>query len=121
MEKIILIKYGELTTKKANRNYFINLLYENVKDSLKKYDVKISKNRVRMFIEVNDNHFNEVIEALSCVLTHDNVRMITFDFTSDFCSMMEAGIRRENRKDYVDMIAATLILQGYLDLRGNKQ
>ncbi len=32
--------------------------------------------------------------------------------------MMEAGIRRENRKDYVDMIAATLILQGYLDYRG---
>ena len=27
-------------------------------------------------------------------------------------AMMEAGIRRENRKDYVDMIAATLILQG---------
>ena len=36
-------------------------------------------------------------------------------------AMMEAGIRRENRKDYVDMIAATLILQGYLDLRANKQ
>ncbi len=32
-------------------------------------------------------------------------------------AMMEAGIRRENRKNYVDMIAATLILQGYLDLR----
>ncbi|MBQ2803133.1 MAG: Holliday junction resolvase RuvX [Lachnospiraceae bacterium] len=31
--------------------------------------------------------------------------------------MMEAGIRRENRKEYVDMIAATLILQGYLDYR----
>ena len=30
-------------------------------------------------------------------------------------AMMEAGIRRENRKDYVDMIAASLILQGYLD------
>ena len=30
-------------------------------------------------------------------------------------AMMEAGIRRENRKDYVDMIAAELILQGYLD------
>ncbi len=29
--------------------------------------------------------------------------------------MMEAGIRREHRKDYVDMIAAELILQGYLD------
>lgn len=29
--------------------------------------------------------------------------------------MMEAGIRRENRKDYVDEIAAVFILQGYLD------
>ena len=29
--------------------------------------------------------------------------------------MMESGIRRENRKDYVDSIAAALILQGYLD------
>ena len=34
-------------------------------------------------------------------------------------AMMEAGIRREHRKDYVDMIAAVLILQGYLDLRSN--
>ena len=30
-------------------------------------------------------------------------------------TMMEAGVRRENRKDYVDMIAATIILQDYLD------
>ena len=30
-------------------------------------------------------------------------------------AMMEAGIRRENRHEYVDMIAASLILQGYLD------
>lgn len=36
-------------------------------------------------------------------------------------AMMEAGIRRENRKDYVDMIAATLILQGYLDWRGRRE
>ena len=28
--------------------------------------------------------------------------------------MMEAGIRRENRKEYVDQIAASFILQGYL-------
>lgn len=32
-------------------------------------------------------------------------------------AMMEAGIRRENRRNYVDMIAAQLILQGYLDKR----
>ena len=32
-------------------------------------------------------------------------------------AMIEAGIRREKRKDYVDKIAASLILQGYLDSR----
>ena len=32
-------------------------------------------------------------------------------------AMMEAGIRRENRKEYVDKIAAALILQSYLDNR----
>lgn len=32
-------------------------------------------------------------------------------------SMIEAKIRREDRKKYVDMIAAVFILQGYLDNR----
>lgn len=36
-------------------------------------------------------------------------------------AMMEAGIRREHRKDYVDQIAATLILQGYLDWKGRQK
>lgn len=34
-------------------------------------------------------------------------------------TMKEAGVRRENRKEYVDKIAAVLILQGYLDRRRN--
>lgn len=34
-------------------------------------------------------------------------------------SMMEMGIRRENRKEYVDEIAAIFILQGYLDYLKN--
>lgn len=32
-------------------------------------------------------------------------------------AMIDAGIRREQRKEYVDKIAAALILQGYLDRR----
>ena len=35
--------------------------------------------------------------------------------------MMEAGIRREERKQYVDEIAAVFILQGYLDSISSKQ
>ena len=36
-------------------------------------------------------------------------------------SMMEMGIRRENRKAYVDEIAAIFILQGYLDFLANQK
>ena len=65
MKKMILIKYGELTTKKANRNLFINILYQNIREMLKNYDVKIIKNRVRMFIYVNDdNYFDDVLTIL---------------------------------------------------------
>ena len=35
--------------------------------------------------------------------------------------MMEAGIRRENRKEYVDQIAASFILQEYLDYLQNEK
>jgi putative Holliday junction resolvase len=35
-------------------------------------------------------------------------------------AMIEAGIRREERKEHVDRIAAVFILQGYLDLLKNK-
>ena len=34
-------------------------------------------------------------------------------------AMMEAGIRREHRKEHVDRIAATLILQGYMEYKKN--
>jgi putative Holliday junction resolvase len=36
-------------------------------------------------------------------------------------AMIEAGIRREQRKEHVDKIAAVFILQGYLDFLKHKQ
>ena len=32
-------------------------------------------------------------------------------------TLMEAGVRRENRKQYLDELAAVFILQGYLDFK----
>ena len=34
-------------------------------------------------------------------------------------TLMESKVRRENRRKYVDMIAAVFILQGYLDSKAN--
>ena len=64
MEKIILIKYGELTTKKDNRNLFINKIYESMLSSLNNYDIKIIKNRDRMFILTNDKDIDEVVNIV---------------------------------------------------------
>ena len=54
MNELILIKYGELTTKKDNRKYFINILEKNIKSLLDGEDIIITKDRVRMYIECND-------------------------------------------------------------------
>lgn len=63
MKKIIIIKYGELTTKKGNISFFINTLTENIKQSLNNIPHKIKSDRGRMFI-YTDN-FEEVINKLS--------------------------------------------------------
>lgn len=57
--------------------------------------------------------FKEKLErrtGLPVILWDERLTTVAADKT-----MMEAGVRRENRREYVDMIAATLILQGYLN------
>ena len=60
MDRVILIKYGELTTKKGNRNFFINTLYNNLKNKLSKYEVNIKKDRSRMYIEFLDSDLDSI-------------------------------------------------------------
>lgn len=62
-----MIKYGELTTKKANRNTFINLLTNNIKNVLKNYEIKIEKDRVRMYISCASKDSSEIVEKLQKV------------------------------------------------------
>ncbi len=60
MNRVILIKYGELSTKKGNRNYFIKTLFNTVKNKLKGYDVSIFKDRANMTICFNDNDLEDI-------------------------------------------------------------
>jgi len=62
--------------------------------------------------------FKEKLErrtGLPVILWDERLTTVAADKT-----MMEAGVRREHRKEYVDMIAATFILQGYLDYLSNQ-
>lgn len=57
--------------------------------------------------------FQEMLErrtGLPVILWDERLTTVAADR-----AMMEASIRRENRRDYVDKIAAAFILQGYLD------
>ena len=67
MDKLIMIKYGELTTKKANRKVFINLLENNIKKMLKNINCIITKDRVRMYIECSTNDLDKILEKLKKV------------------------------------------------------
>ena len=62
--------------------------------------------------------FKEMLEkrtGLEVVLWDERLTTVSADN-----AMMEMGIRRENRKEYVDEIAAIFILQGYLDFLANQ-
>jgi len=64
MEKIILIKYGELTTKKDNRNLFIKKIYDQLKLALSEYDIDIIYTRDRMFIEPRKENIEQVVDIV---------------------------------------------------------
>ena len=63
--------------------------------------------------------FKEMLErrtGLSVQLWDERLTTVAADK-----AMIEAGIRREERREHVDRIAAVFILQGYLDYLKNKE
>ena len=60
MMRVILIKYGELSTKKGNRNFFIKTLYHHVKNKLRDYPVSITRDRARMTIFFEDKDLEAI-------------------------------------------------------------
>ncbi|MBE6147073.1 MAG: tRNA 4-thiouridine(8) synthase ThiI [Firmicutes bacterium] len=67
MNRVVLIKYGELTTKKGNRKFFVQTLYQNIKKKLDGLDVKISKDISRMYIEFSEQELDIVLKKLNQV------------------------------------------------------
>lgn len=67
MKKVILIKYGELTTKKDNRKFFIKTLRNNILNKLSDYDIVVTDDYYRMFIEVNEDDIDSITSKLKCI------------------------------------------------------
>ena len=67
MKKIIILKYGELTTKKDNINYFLKTLKNNINFILKDINHTITYDFGRMFIDVKSEDIEKVVEKLKCI------------------------------------------------------
>lgn len=91
MEKLIMIKYGELTTKKDNIKVFIEKLYRNIKDKLSSYDVYIVKDKVRMFIDIKNYDENEIIAKLQEVFGIHSI-VICYKVNKDFDSIKKESL-----------------------------
>ena len=63
MERIILIKYGEMTTKKGNRNFFVKTLATNLEQKLKDYPCTLEKDMARMYLSYDEREEQEILEC----------------------------------------------------------
>ena len=59
MEKVILLRYGEIYLKGRNRSYFERCLMDNIKESLDGYDCRIVKTPGRYLVEGFDPELTE--------------------------------------------------------------
>ena len=64
MNRVILVRYGELSTKKGNRNFFVKTLTQNIEHKLNKFNVNIKKDLGRMYIYFEDKDLNEITSTL---------------------------------------------------------
>ena len=64
LEKIIIVKYGEIALKGKNRYFFENPLISNIKSKLKKFNIVVSKTHGRIYIENIGENIDKIIELL---------------------------------------------------------
>ena len=65
MNRVILIKYGELTTKGDNRKMFVNVLHKNIINKLKGLNVFVYNDLSRMYIEFDEKDLDLILSKIN--------------------------------------------------------
>lgn len=97
MEKLIIIKYGELTTKKDNINFFLKALRKNVIDILGNLPYECSYDASRMFIKTTE--FEKVIEKLKQVFGIHKIT-IAYELSNDILEIKKGIISLLENKNF---------------------
>ena len=123
-DPLLLIAQGVTIIRRKEENKLRQTLAQ-IEELIKQYEVTeiVLGNPKNMNATLGERaelsaEFKEKLErrtGLPVVMWDERLTTVAADKT-----MMEVGIRREHRKEYVDQIAAVFILQGYLDYRKMK-
>ena len=93
MKELIMIRYGELSTKGKNKRSFVSTLAKNIREALSEYpDIKINQQHDFMFMELNGAPQEEVLSGLEKVFGIQSFSP-AIELERDFDLLKEAAIK----------------------------
>lgn len=93
MKELIMIRYGELSTKGKNKRNFVTTLGRNIREALSEYpDIKINQQYDYMFMELNGAPQDEVLAGLEKVFGIQSFSP-AIELERDFDLLKEASIK----------------------------
>jgi thiamine biosynthesis protein ThiI len=99
MQKIIIIKYGELTTKKDNIGLFLSALKKNIENNLKDLAVEINFDKGRMFITPLKDNYEEILNRITKVFGIHEIN-IAYKIENDYEILKEKLIELVEDKEF---------------------
>ena len=93
MKELIMIRYGELSTKGKNKRNFVSTLAKNIREALSEYpDIKINQQHDFMFMELNGAPQEEVLSGLEKVFGIQSFSP-AIELERDFDLLKEAAVK----------------------------
>ncbi len=99
MKEVILIKYGELTTKKDNRNFFIKTLKKNILSKLSSFSIEIKDDYYRMFIFAKEDDIDEIVNILSNIFGIHEINICYMSEDINLDNIKELSLNVINNED----------------------
>jgi len=101
--KMIMVRYGELSTKGKNKKDFIRLLGQNVKNGLKKFNnIGVEVKHDHIYIHLNGNSYDEValrLKDISGIYSFSPVYKTTTDI-NDICDLSLNLVKNSDLKTF---------------------
>ena len=107
MKKIIILKYGELTLKKKNKNFFIKTLKENIEKKLKGIPNEIKYDFGRMYISVKEEDLCKTTKLLHEVFGIYEIIVGYLDINRDIDNIKEKILGLVKEKTFTSFRVTT--------------